>query len=371
MERLVDEVTPQVGVTPDLSRFALARNARLDDGLGTASRRQMYFISRLDAPEPAWRVDISRGQQRWEKVFLDQDYGGQAQALASAQAWRDAVRDEIRRARGMATAAEQMPSTNTSGVLGVNRTVGRYQTSGGAKEIFYWVAQWTDLEGKKHGRRFSIKRYGEAEARALALRARQEAVKELARQTAERLAMVSAIAPVQTTPVVATPAMRYVQRDEATGALGWHVCIKRQNQDWYKYFSDSTYGGHANALTAAQAWRDETLAQVSGPDYEVWKRARPNASNTSGMVGVARGVSRQTLKNGRVQESAYWYAYWQGLDGKRRTRAISVRKYGEEQAKAIACRIRQEGLLAVWNEAAQVGRPSNRASVKPMSVPVA
>lgn len=66
-----------------------------------------------------------------------------------------------------------MPSTNTSGVVGVHR--------GGNGE---WIAKWVDCAGITHRKGFSPKKYGEDQAKQMAIDRRTAAIKELNEQGA-------------------------------------------------------------------------------------------------------------------------------------------------------------------------------------------
>jgi hypothetical protein len=67
------------------------------------------------------------------------------------------------------------------------------------------------------------------------------------------------------------------------------------------------------------------------------------AHNRSGFVGVYRNIN--TKKRGeRIIQQAQWMAYWQNINGKRSVRSFNVSKYGEEVAKQLAVRARQEGM---------------------------
>jgi hypothetical protein len=313
----------------------------------------MHFISRIEAPRGAWQVDICRNQRQWQLHFPDAHHGGKARALACAREWRDAILAEVRRLRTKAAKSVLMTRANTSGTIGVRRHTLRYRRSGGQKVLHHWQAQWLDFDGKAHRRSFSVNKYGDHGAKLLAIKAREQGLANVARLGDRRAADTEAATQRALRPDVDAPDMRFIYRDDTSRTMGWEVRIKRQKRTWTRLFSDSVLGGYAKALVAAQAWRDEVWRKVSGPDYEVWRRARPNASNTSGAAGVSRSVIRNA-KSGRVY--AYWSAYWQGLNGKRRSRAVSVAKHGEEAAKALACRIREEGLREVWQEAERLYR---------------
>jgi len=61
---------------------------------------------------------------------------------------------------------------NSSGIHGV----GRYTPKAGSP---YWIAQWLDLEGKHKSKTFSISKYGEGEAKRLAIDSRTKAIAQL------------------------------------------------------------------------------------------------------------------------------------------------------------------------------------------------
>lgn len=146
------------------------------------------------------------------------------------------------------------------------------------------------------------------------------------------------------TTMLDTP-MRYIQRLDV-GHHSWKVALRRKGKHHHAYFTDSVYGGTAQALAAAIAWRDQLLAKISGVDYGVWRRERMQPTNTSGIVGVYRGINFKT-KGGRKYKFALWCGYWQNANGKRSARSFSVSKYGEEQAKALAIQARQDGMADV------------------------
>ena len=127
------------------------------------------------------------------------------------------------------------------------------------------------------------------------------------------------------------------------GHHSWRVVMARKRQHLRQHFTDSAYGSKELALAAAVAWRDQKEAELSGVDYVVWQREWMRAHNKSGFVGVYRNIN--TKKRGeRIVQQAQWMAYWQNINGKRSVRSFNVSKYGEEGAKQLAVRARQEGM---------------------------
>lgn len=139
--------------------------------------------------------------------------------------------------------------------------------------------------------------------------------------------------------------MRYIQRIDDS-YHGWKVALRRENKEMHKYFADSVYGGTPKALVAAMAWRDEVEAKHATVGYAIWRRERVHPTNTTGLVGVYRGINVKN-RGGVELKFYYWQGYWAGVDGKRNSRTFSINKYGEEVAKDLACRARREGLAEV------------------------
>jgi hypothetical protein len=139
--------------------------------------------------------------------------------------------------------------------------------------------------------------------------------------------------------------MRCIQRVDK-GHHAWRVVMRRMDQHLRQFFADSAYGGKDQALAAAVAWRDQNEAAVSVVDLEVWNRDRTRASNKSGVVGVYRHINVKKRKDGPVM-FPQWIGYWQNADGKRSLRSFNVAKYGEETAKQLAIRARQDGMADV------------------------
>ena len=136
--------------------------------------------------------------------------------------------------------------------------------------------------------------------------------------------------------------MRNIQRVDK-GHHSWRVVMRRQHQHFRQHFTDSAYGSKELALAAAVAWRGKKEAELSGVDYVVWQREWMRAHNKSGTVGVYRHIN--TKKRGdRIVKQAQWMAYWKDANGKRHVRSFNVSKYGEEGAKQLAIRARQEGM---------------------------
>ena len=137
---------------------------------------QLHHIKRLDCEADrilhAWRVLVARDNIAKAKNFADAKYGGKDEALQAAICYRDeflAKTDHFEHQMWLRTYVRR---TNTSGMPGVYRAEEKYCRSPD-KQYVYWVAQWTDELCVQRKRRFSVSRYGEQEARRLAIAERE------------------------------------------------------------------------------------------------------------------------------------------------------------------------------------------------------
>lgn len=154
--------------------------------------------------------------------------------------------------------------------------------------------------------------------------------------------------------------MRYIQRIDHRNHT-WKVALRRKNKEMHKYFTDTVHGGTAQALVAAIAWRDEIEAKHSNASYAIWRRERIPPTNTTGLVGVYRGINPKK-RDGRVIEYYYWQGYWSGVDGKRISRTFSINKFGEEAAKDLAICARREGMAQIVKQLKRANKSSRAAT---------
>ena len=118
---------------------------------------------------------------------------------------------------------------------------------------------------------------------------------------------------------------------------GYYVRVTRNKKTESKYFPDKSSGGKRAALKAARQYEAELLERMP----ETKMRLKPGPRNTSGVLGVSRGVWEESGR--RV---AYWQAAWVSSDGKRMNKKFSVSKYGETKARSLAVKTRREGMRA-------------------------
>jgi hypothetical protein len=118
---------------------------------------------------------------------------------------------------------------------------------------------------------------------------------------------------------------------------GFYVRVTRDGKTKSKFFADKLNGGKRAALRAAKLCEGELLVQAEAGDKK--RRQKASVRNTSGVVGVSRGV----WKDG-ARKVAYWQAAWVTSRGERKCRKFSVTRHGEEKARKLAIKSRREGV---------------------------
>lgn len=129
--------------------------------------------------------------------------------------------------------------------------------------------------------------------------------------------------------------------EDKPGHWCWRVGFRRRGAFHYKSFYDRKLGGPDQALAAALAWRDAQLAQTPALGKREFRQL-VRTNNSSGVPGV------QFIRQ-KNQPLGSWQARLKLPDGKERTRAFSVKKYGPEGAFALAVAARAELLNDIDN----------------------
>lgn len=154
----------------------------------------------------------------------------------------------------------------------------------------------------------------------------------------------------------------YIRRRDDCRGRAWLVRVGRKDVKLERMFSDGTFGGIAQALAAAQQWRDAQpwyrsgrfgIAIRRGPDdpdaayaralrrvfahvpanpgHQDTPRPAPRLPKAPPTPQVARHDSLLVI-DGRVRLCAFWSATWTDRQGKTWTRKFSVNFWGEEAA---------------------------------------
>jgi hypothetical protein len=144
----------------------------------------IYGIRRVDNDKTrthCYIVCIQRRGRIWRRCFSDGVYEGKANALQAAKAYRDGiVADNPPLTRAEYAAIKRR--NNISGVPGICRYAWIEMTSGGKPvERPYWIAFWSQIDGRRVGKKFSIDKYGEKGAYDRARAARRKGMEALRR----------------------------------------------------------------------------------------------------------------------------------------------------------------------------------------------
>ena len=142
------------------------------------AHRRTPGISRIDQPEKRTRgffVRLSREGRIYNAFFADKTHGGKRRALQAAQQhYQKLLREHrpISRRRR----AQTLRRRGASGIIGVQEILIRrpgYQQK-------YWRAVWSPRRYLVRSRMFSTRKYGARKAKALAIRARKEGLRNMA-----------------------------------------------------------------------------------------------------------------------------------------------------------------------------------------------
>jgi hypothetical protein len=136
-------------------------------------------ISRIDSVSThGWFVRGYRNGKTFSKLFSDLKNGGKDSALSEARAFRERLNQQLGeiptkpRSRRVVT----RDARNTTGVIGVCRTSKR--TPRGKLHLCYSVS-WRPERGVQKCTSFSISKYGEEKAFALAVALRRKMIQEI------------------------------------------------------------------------------------------------------------------------------------------------------------------------------------------------
>lgn len=232
-----------------------------------------------------WAVSLRRRDVSFLRSFSAAKHGGMEGALQAALA----LRDEIDRTRPPLSKREWCTirrASNTSGVPGVYRSSGKHGAD--------WRAT-IEIAGKRRSCKFSVARYGEAEAYRLAVEARKRLLAE------------------------------------AEGVMTRHP-------EACPWASDEQ--GPIGPLAIAPLFTARARNPVAPP-------------KACDVAGVTHGVRHKTCLDGAVQTTHYWIATMPLGEGRRQiVRSFSVRQFGDEQAKQLAIAQRQH-----WEAQRERGEP--------------
>ena len=140
--------------------------------------KRMRGISRIDQEEKRTHGFFVRLQRRGithNAFFADQSFGGKRRALRAAQKYFRVLEKKYQpmtRKRW----AELLRRKGKSGIIGVHRVIVRRR---GQRRRIYWQANWSPWPYVVRRRAFSVRKFGERKARALAILTRRIGVQTM------------------------------------------------------------------------------------------------------------------------------------------------------------------------------------------------
>ena len=141
-----------------------------------SSQHHIHRIDNDDKRTHSWLVQVQRRGKIVFQYFSDNLYGGKRKALTAAQQYRDQLLDQMQDEQYPLWRRNRKRRNNTSGIVGVGRYLARETVGGKLVERAFWQAFWDGSDGKRHSRKFSVSKYGEAKAKSLARAARLQAM---------------------------------------------------------------------------------------------------------------------------------------------------------------------------------------------------
>jgi len=135
------------------------------------SRQHITRFTYANSAFRGWRLAYTRAGKSFVKYFSDRRYGGARKALDEAQVLLSDLKSILEPIPPQ-TSLRRMDGENVPGVYR-----GHLSGRGGTPSSPAWIATWT-AEGKRHTRKFSVAKYGEAKAKANAIKARRDGERE-------------------------------------------------------------------------------------------------------------------------------------------------------------------------------------------------
>ena len=126
-----------------------------------------------------YQVRLMRDGKATSKFFSDSAHKGKPKALKAARAFRDS---QVKKLGPADSGPHDEPSSrNSSGIVGVRRREAVRETDEYTYYHYFWEASWTDGSGERQKRNFSVNKYGEGEAKSLAVAARKKGLNAASR----------------------------------------------------------------------------------------------------------------------------------------------------------------------------------------------
>lgn len=144
------------------------------------------------------------------------------------------------------------------------------------------------------------------------------------------------------------PRAKGVIRIDSDSTHGWQVRVYRHGKTYSKLFSDRKCGSKEEAFQQALKYRESLKEEVDAmPESEPKRRLiRHNKNNATGVLGVSRTFKRD--RHGHRHE--VYAVSWNPAPGEARGTSFSIRKYGEETAFKMACKLRFQKMKEIYGD---------------------
>lgn len=148
------------------------------------------------------------------------------------------------------------------------------------------------------------------------------------------------------------PRAKGVIRIDSDSTHGWQVRVYRHGKTYSRLFSDRKYGGKEEAFEQAVAYRTDLENEVAAMPESAPRRRliRRNKNNSTGVVGISRTFKRDR----RGIKHEVYAVSWNPEPGVARGTSFSIKKYGEDQAFKLACKLRWEKMREVYGDRYEV-----------------
>lgn len=148
------------------------------------------------------------------------------------------------------------------------------------------------------------------------------------------------------------PRSKGIIRIDSDSTHGWQVRVYKHGKTYSRLFSDRKSGGKEKAYKAAVAYRKELQEEIAAlPESAPRRRLiHSNKNNVTGVVGISRTYKRD--KNGRKHE--VYAVSWNPEPGVPRGTSFSIKKYGEDKAFKMACKLRWEKMKEIYGDRYEV-----------------
>lgn len=149
------------------------------------------------------------------------------------------------------------------------------------------------------------------------------------------------------------PRAKGVIRIDSDSTHGWQVRVYRYGKTFSRLFSDKKCGGLEQAFEAAVAYRRDLEEEVAEfPEAAPRRRLiTRNKNNSSGVIGISR-----TFKQDRrgIRHEVYAVS-WNPEPGVAKGTSFSIKRYGEDTAFRLACKLRWEKMREIYGDRYDVG----------------